>query len=52
MGNNNQKGLPLSGIVINRPGVAGAVLESPLSLTDSVGQDLSKYLQDTVNPKP
>ena len=38
--------------VVNRPGVAGAVLQSPPSLIDSLSHGLWKYLQGTVNPKP
>ena len=38
--------------VINRPGVAGAVLQSPPSLTHSLSHGLWKYIQGTVNPKP
>ena len=36
----------------NRPGVAGAVLQTPLSLNEPVGHPLWKYLQKTVSPKP
>ena len=42
--------------IINRPGVAGAVLQSPpwsiISLTHSLSDGLWKYIQGTVNPKP
>ena len=39
--------------IFNRPGVAGAVLQSPPSLTDSVIKcTLWKYLQQTFIPKP
>ena len=36
--------------VINRPGVAGAVLQTPPSLIHSISE--SKYLPNTLNPKP
>ena len=38
--------------IFNRPGVAGAVLQSPPSLIDSVSDGLWKYIPNTVNPKP
>ena len=36
----------------NRPSVAGAVLQSPLLLTDSLSDPFVQDLGDTVNPKP
>ena len=38
-------------LIFNRPGVAGSVLQSPLSLIHSVCHDFLKYLKDTVYPK-
>ena len=38
--------------LFNRPGVDGAVLQSPPSLTKSLVCGLWKYIQGTVNPKP
>ena len=41
--------------IFNRPGVAGAVLQSPPSLINSLIQSVilkSKYLPNTLNPKP
>ena len=35
----------------NRPGVAGAVLQMPWSLIDSVGHSFVQNLQDTFTPK-
>ena len=37
--------------LFNRPGVAGAVLQTPLSLIDSVSQPFSPNLQDIINHK-
>ena len=42
----------LSEALFNRPGVAGAVLQTPLSPTDSITHDLWKYLQYTFTLKP
>ena len=40
-------------ILFNRPGVAGAVLQSPpLLINYSLIHGLWKYLQSNVNPKP
>ena len=39
-------------IIINRPGVAGAVLQSPPSVINWLSDGLWKYIQSTVNPKP
>ena len=42
-------------VLINRPGVAGVVLQTPLSLIPSIGQSVIldlKYLQYTFTPKP
>ena len=36
----------------NRPGVAGAVLQTALLLINSVSDGLWKYIQNSVNPKP
>ena len=38
--------------VFNRPGVAGAVLQTPPSLIKSLIHGLWKYIQGIVNPKP
>ena len=38
--------------IINRPGVAGAVLQSPPLLIDSVSQPFPPNLQNTINHKP
>ena len=40
------------GFLFNRPGVTGAVLQTPLSLIDGVGHPFVKDLENTVNPKP
>ena len=38
--------------VVNRPGVARAVLQTPLSLIDSVSHPFPPNIQQTFNPKP
>ena len=38
--------------MINRPGVAEAVLQTPSSLTESVTDPFPPNLQDIINPKP
>ena len=38
--------------LINRPGVAGAVLLTPLLLVISFSDPFVQSLQDTINPKP
>ena len=39
-------------ILFNRPGVAGAVLQTPLSPIHSVSDPFPPNLQATFNPKP
>ena len=47
-----EDGLPtIAYVVINRPGVAGPFLQTPLSLIESVIL-LFQYLQNTITPKP
>ena len=38
--------------IFNRPGVAGAVPQTPLLLIDSVGEPFPPNLQDIINHKP
>ena len=38
--------------LVNRPGVAGAVLQTPPLLTDYLSNPFPPNLQNTINPKP
>ena len=46
------RGCSINTVIINRPGVAGAVLQTPPSFIDSVRNTLWKYLQNIITPKP
>ena len=54
LGASNLLGVHISGfiIIIIRPSVAGAVLQTTLSLINYLSHPLLKYLQNTVPPKP
>ena len=50
-GSSTKKRLPKV-YLINRPGIAGAVQQTPLSLIKSLSHPFPPHLQDIINPKP